>query len=142
MEAPIPPPLGMSTGAGLGLVSLSFLLRVSHCSAWKGALPQCLGIYTPLTEVQNSPQAAALSQENAQLPVRLETASFNFLFCNSMHLCVSVWGFVHVNTVNCGGQKGTLNPLELESRAVVSHPAWMSATMFGSSARMVCTLNL
>ena len=32
---------------------------------------------------------------------------------------------------------GTLNPLELESQAVVSHPAWVVATKHGFSVSMV-----
>lgn len=61
MEATILPPWGTlesKTQDQAGLGRLGFLLRISAHSAWKVALFQCLGVYTPLTEVQNSPQVA------------------------------------------------------------------------------------
>lgn len=39
-------------------------------------------------------------------------------------MCVPVWGCVHVSARNQRGQRRALDPLELESQAIVKHPMW------------------
>jgi len=46
----------------------------------------------------------------------------------SLSVCLSVCGFVHMLTGTCGWQKRTLDPLELETKAVVSTLMWVLRT--------------
>lgn len=47
---------------------------------------------------------------------------------------VSVCGYVHLNAVALRGQKRAVDPLELESRVVLSNLTWVPRTRLWSSA--------
>lgn len=52
-----------------------------------------------------------------------------------MHMYEFVCGHVHRHAGAHGGQKGTLNPLELRLQAVRSHLMWVLGPKLSSSAR-------
>lgn len=65
-----------------------------------------------------------------------ENHTFKIFILNYMHMC---WGDnVHVSACATRGQKGALDPLELELQRIVSCPV---VTELGSSARAASLLN-
>lgn len=58
-----------------------------------------------------------------------------------MCVSVSVWEYVHVSAGAQGGQKRSLDLLELEAQVVVSCPTWVLGTKLGPSERARSVLN-
>ena len=71
----------------------------------------------------------------------IHTPSLRPLFY-CVYVCVLACLHVHMSTSALGGQKGVLDPLELELQAVVSCPGWVLGTKLGGPAGAVFFLFL
>lgn len=57
-----------------------------------------------------------------------------------MYVCVSLCGCVHMSAASLRGRRQRLK-VELETQAIMSHPAWVLDTKLLSSARAVTVLH-